>query len=253
MRSGEQSRLGSGAPQGVVVVEDRGDLRRYLHTTLEGHPTLELVADAADADTALAACAEHRPRIVVLALSLAEVSQQDLLTLLHEHAPWARVVVYSPTPAPGSPDPTVALLSSSAAGDPLRLLRTLERIALEPRVAAMSLARSTASVSEARRFVATTLADWRCPVLVDDTQLIVSELVTNAVVHGGSACDLTLRLSSDVLRIEVTDHGSGTPAPQPLDLTRVGGRGLLIVSVLATAWGVDPVADGKLVWAELPI
>ncbi len=49
----------------------------------------------------------------------------------------------------------------------------------------------------------------------------------------------------------MTDFGGGSPEPQPPSTTREGGRGLLIVSALAKAWGIDPAPGGKVVWAEL--
>ena len=85
--------------------------------------------------------------------------------------------------------------------------------------------------------------------------LLVSELVTNAIVHGrsGAAVDASLA-ANGVLRVAVTDDD---PAPLPAverqpRTTAEGGRGLLIVSLLATRWGVaSPVGGGKAVWFEL--
>jgi anti-sigma regulatory factor (Ser/Thr protein kinase) len=85
--------------------------------------------------------------------------------------------------------------------------------------------------------------------------LIISELVANAVTHGGG--DLVscgLQLTDGLLRIEVTDHGIGQDRPvirrpAPDDLS---GRGLLLVSTLACAWGVIPAGlSGWTVWAAV--
>jgi anti-sigma regulatory factor (Ser/Thr protein kinase) len=85
--------------------------------------------------------------------------------------------------------------------------------------------------------------------------LIISELVANAVTHGGG--DLVscgLQLTDGLLRIEVTDHGTGQDRPvirrpAPDDLS---GRGLLLVSTLACAWGVIPAGlSGWTVWAAV--
>ena len=85
--------------------------------------------------------------------------------------------------------------------------------------------------------------------------LLVSELVANAVVHANS--DMVLSVSHDPgsLHVEVEDH-DGAPLvarrhPAPCD--QVSGRGLDLVSTLASSWGVRPTAAGKAVWFELPI
>ncbi len=85
--------------------------------------------------------------------------------------------------------------------------------------------------------------------------LIVSELVTNAVVHSGSdVISCALRLGSGLLRIEVTDQGGGRPAPAVREPAPddVSGRGLLLVSTIAEAWGVTPaISGGWTVWATV--
>ncbi|HSL56487.1 MAG TPA: ATP-binding protein [Acidimicrobiales bacterium] len=118
-------------------------------------------------------------------------------------------------------------------------------------VATRSFADDTTSAAEARHFVIATLTRWGCERLVDDAQLIVSELVTNAVLHAHSPAHLDVRLVRGHLRLEVTDGGGGTPRQQPWDPHRIGGRGLMIVSRLATRWGVDHEGGRKSVWAEL--
>jgi serine/threonine-protein kinase RsbW len=87
-----------------------------------------------------------------------------------------------------------------------------------------------------------------------DMALIVSELVTNAIVHSGSSIiTCALRLSDGLVRIEVSDQGGSPvePAVCELDLDD-SGRGLLLVSALAEAWGVIPAfPQGKTVWATV--
>lgn len=95
------------------------------------------------------------------------------------------------------------------------------------------------------------LQSWGCDGLVDDAQLVVTELVTNSMLHAETACRVSIELSTEALRIEVTDRDPSPPEPQPFDREREGGRGLLIVSSLASAWGIDRRDDGKTVWAEL--
>ncbi|NRQ36297.1 ATP-binding protein [Nonomuraea sp. NN258] len=113
---------------------------------------------------------------------------------------------------------------------------------------------STASITEARRFVTAFLRDW--PV-VQTAELIVSELATNAVRHSasgrfGGRFLVTIHADRGHLWLGVLDEGG---ADQPrLCASRVGlegGRGLLIVSALATDWGIWGDHHGRTVWATL--
>ena len=90
--------------------------------------------------------------------------------------------------------------------------------------------------------------------LIEEVLLVVSELVTNAVVHAGSVVDLTITIEDDQVRIEVGDRASAHPARRTTDAETVGGHGLHLVDQSATEWGVEPRPDGhagKVVWAVL--
>ena len=91
--------------------------------------------------------------------------------------------------------------------------------------------------------------------LIEDAQLLVSEIVTNAVLHGRPDITLAVRPAPPGLGIVVTDGGDGRPQmadPRP-DADRPSGRGLLILEAVASAWGVVPTAHqpGKAVWFDL--
>jgi len=103
----------------------------------------------------------------------------------------------------------------------------------------------------ARRFAARALRGTpHAGLLSDDVALLVSELVTNAVLHTDASLTLTVETSRYLVRIEIRDSGPDLFALPPTeDAER--GRGLPIVDRLAHAWGVDQIIDGKLVWAEL--
>ncbi|MET8412708.1 ATP-binding protein [Streptomyces sp. NPDC005195] len=116
--------------------------------------------------------------------------------------------------------------------------------------------RERRAVPAARRFARETLAGWG---LVgagrgDDVLLCVSELATNALVHGvppGRHFRVFLRYAGDggVLRVEVHDSGGGVP--RPVDgAAGEGGRGLLLVAALSDSWGVAERDPGKAVWCE---
>jgi anti-sigma regulatory factor (Ser/Thr protein kinase) len=96
------------------------------------------------------------------------------------------------------------------------------------------------------------------PSVLEDAQLVVSELVTNAVRHSGvpdgGVVVLRVELTGTMVRLEVTDPGSGAViAPRAPDLERGGGFGLHVVRALSERWGLEQVAaGGTRVWAQLP-
>lgn len=93
----------------------------------------------------------------------------------------------------------------------------------------------------------------RTGVMVEDAVLVADELVSNAHRHGDAPriCRLGLRDRGRCLRIEVDDASPDQPRMRTPDST--GGRGLILVDRLATAWGVQHHAHRKTVWAELAL
>ncbi|MFJ7196582.1 MULTISPECIES: ATP-binding protein [unclassified Streptomyces] len=83
-------------------------------------------------------------------------------------------------------------------------------------------------------------------------ELLLSELVTNALIHTGHGAVVTASVAPAGLRVEVRDFVSGLPLPYVPDADDgTHGRGLFLVRSLADAWGVDAHAPGKVVWFEL--
>jgi anti-sigma regulatory factor (Ser/Thr protein kinase) len=104
----------------------------------------------------------------------------------------------------------------------------------------------------ARRFARAQCAGHTPPTLVEDVELVVSELVTNAMRHGRGQITMHLEVAADRVVVGVQDQGAGQPSPREPDATDVNGRGLALVAILATEWGVRPApAGGKVVWCVL--
>ncbi|WP_405505207.1 ATP-binding protein [Streptomyces purpurascens] len=119
------------------------------------------------------------------------------------------------------------------------------------------LAAHPGSPAQARRLTRARLAGWSvCEDTCDSAALVVSELVTNAIVHTASThivCEL--HDGDDLVRIAVRDEGCAPGQPHAAGRTRPEeehGRGLLLVDALCEAWGAHEHDLGLLVWAELP-
>jgi len=107
----------------------------------------------------------------------------------------------------------------------------------------------------ARRFARSTLDEWGLPGLAETIELLVSEVVTNAVGHARSGGEMVITCLPDGLRVEVSDRGSGEVAPRVAGPEDVTGRGMAIVAALAARWGVhgeNPDTGWfKTVWFEV--
>lgn len=116
----------------------------------------------------------------------------------------------------------------------------------------MTLPAEPRSVGQARRFLATALADAGLSHLADVAVLLVSELATNALLHARTPMEVALRSDGDAIRIEVSDANPALPRPRRYAPTATTGRGLALVVANAHRWGVEPHLAGKSVWFTLP-
>ena len=116
-------------------------------------------------------------------------------------------------------------------------------------VAELTLGREPDAVPRARRLVRSALGE-EMPAVAGDAELVVSELVTNAALHGEAPITVRL-LVNRVARVEVHDRGRSAPILLKQGTDAMTGRGLSMVAAVASDWGVDPADEGKTVWAEL--
>lgn len=112
-----------------------------------------------------------------------------------------------------------------------------------------------ASVAAARRWVDHLVSPVAGPEAAETTALLVSELVSNVVLHARTTCEVWMEQGETSVRVEVRDHSERLPDldahREPLALS---GRGLLLVSTLSAAHGVERHADGgKSVWFEIRV
>ena len=108
------------------------------------------------------------------------------------------------------------------------------------------------SVHAARRFAIDTLSSSPGSIL-EAVELMVSELATNCVRHERTSFHIAILGSSREIRVEVTDSGAGTPRMRSPGPDEPSGRGLRIVDMLSSSWGVQPESPaGKTVWFTVP-
>ena len=111
------------------------------------------------------------------------------------------------------------------------------------------------SPGAARRVVQDALLDAGLEVMLDDALLLVTELVTNSVVHAGTDVELHIEIGAGSARIEVVDRGAASlpiVTGEP-DGIREGGRGMFLLDALAQEWGTRHFPGGKSVWFSLGV
>lgn len=119
------------------------------------------------------------------------------------------------------------------------------------RSAHLALPAQPTAPARARRFVSATLGKWHVDG-GDDAVLVVSELVTNALLHARSP--MTVRLAEEpdgALRLSVEDASPVAPRTRAFSIESGTGRGLRLLESIAEAWGVEPVEGGKVVWCRI--
>ncbi|MFR0357662.1 ATP-binding SpoIIE family protein phosphatase [Streptomyces sediminimaris] len=115
------------------------------------------------------------------------------------------------------------------------------------------------AVASTRHYLREVLRRWRSEALLDDLQLMLSEVVTNALIHAQSDVDIRMRRHAGGVRVEVQDSSPQPPVPtvivadEAMNAEAESGRGLLIVDALATSWGSSPAGRGKTTWIEMTL
>ncbi|CAM5542565.1 hypothetical protein SGLAM104S_08808 [Streptomyces glaucescens] len=141
---------------------------------------------------------------------------------------------------------------SARPSDDIALLVARCRALGPDRVAAWDVPPDPAAVAEVRSSVTRRLADWGLEDLAFTTELILSELVTNAIRYGGTPIRVRV-LRDRTLICEVFDSSSTAPHLRYAAMTDEGGRGLFLVAQLAERWGTRYLPSGKVIWAEQPL
>lgn len=118
--------------------------------------------------------------------------------------------------------------------------------------ASWPLSADLSSVPRVRRLTRARLAAWGLEGCSDVVELLVSELVTNALCHAPGSCRLTLSALDGLLRCEVEDTSTELPGMRNDRAWDEGGRGLYLLDMLSCCWGGSRTPTGKTMWFELP-
>ena len=121
------------------------------------------------------------------------------------------------------------------------------------RVATWHLSGGVEEVAGARAWVRRQLADWDLDAVGELAELLVSELVTNALRHASRPTTVAVLLLDEIVTLAVSDADTPLPRLRKVSDADEGGRGLQLVSMLAARWGARPTPDGKVVWCDLPL
>ncbi|GAA3058423.1 SpoIIE family protein phosphatase [Kitasatospora albolonga] len=149
-------------------------------------------------------------------------------------------------------DAALAALVSDGTEDDIAMIMARALPIPSDRIATLHLDGEGPAPSRARKFTRDTLRAWGLAQLTDFAELMVSELVTNALLH--AEAPRRLRLFRDrTLTVEVADSGGQAPRLRTAAEQDEGGRGMHLVSELAHRWGTRQTKDGKVVWAELEL
>ncbi|WP_442814409.1 SpoIIE family protein phosphatase [Streptomyces sp. NBC_01808] len=133
--------------------------------------------------------------------------------------------------------------------DDIALLVARTRVLGSGKVAQWDVESDPAAVHRVRAAVSTLLAEWELEILQENTELILSELITNAMRHGVGPIKVRL-LRDHTLTCEVYDHSLTSPHLRHAATMDEGGRGLFLVAQLTARWGTRYTQDGKVIWAE---
>jgi DNA-binding NarL/FixJ family response regulator len=249
----------------AVLADDDEDTRRLLGVALARDGRVEVVGEATNGEIAVALVGELQPDLVLLDLGMPGGGGLEALPRLRLVAPGARVVVVS-----GFPGDRLAAVTRAVGAvgyvtkglSPRRTVADVLAVAdvldvVNQAIDAAISARATfdqhvSSAGKARRFMGEKLREWDVEELLETVNLLVSELVTNAVIHAESEAEVAVVLTPDALRVEVADQGGGAAVLKDAEKFDTSGRGISLVDVLSSSWGVEPRPDGgKTIWFEL--
>jgi DNA-binding NarL/FixJ family response regulator len=247
----------------AIVADDDRDVRTLARRSLEKSGRFTVVAEASSGEEAVLAASDHQPDLTLLDLVMPDTDGLAALPRIRRAAPAGTVVVLSGMQHPHIKEDVIAAGGagflekqaswSALVDDLLSLIESspVDHTARPVLEEEQQLPAELTSGYAARQFLRDTLAKWEVQYLLDDAELLTTELVNNAVVHATSHVQLGVVLDRHRLRVQVVDTGAGALHRRQAELTDDSGRGLFLVEELSHRWGTSAGANGKTVWFEL--
>jgi anti-sigma regulatory factor (Ser/Thr protein kinase) len=246
----------------LVHIDPDPDFRLLVRLALDPEPDLVLVGEAGDLDTGLDVVLALRPDLLLVEPHTGSRADVARLAALHGAAPDTRMIVLTSLPM-GELDWPLQITGTRGqlskrirptllAGELRQLLDVLDVVDGAIDESRTDLDADLVSPRVAREFVSQTLARWRCSDATAIIDLLVSEIVANAVLHARTSAELSVQLLPDRVRVAVTDLEPTQPKRRPDDPLTSTGRGIALIEKLSLAWGIDRTPEGKRVWFETP-
>ncbi len=246
----------------AVIADDDADYRLLVRLALGPDARFSVVGETGDASQLVAAVQAGDADLALVECDLDGGGGFEAMARLRAAVPQCRVILLS---AFGEDELRRASRVAGAVGylskdtpasrfaDELDTLLAL--VGAVDQVLAASSSRFDAdlqSAREARTFVNHALDTWGMGNVAEIVSLLVSELVTNAVVHARSEVDVVVQLMPDAARVEVSDRSETAPVVRAAGSEDESGRGMAIVDSLSRAWGVRARSGGgKTIWFEV--
>lgn len=244
----------------VLVVDDNADYRALVRYALAGS-AIEIVGEATSPDDGIRLAGDLQPDAILLDIVDRRDKGLAAVRPMQEAAPAATIVAvasYAEHELWGRSTQLGSMAYLTKATPATQLCEALLRI-IETRhdaddvvdTARERFPADLKSVRLARRFVADVLESWGFDEIEDSAALLVSELVTNAIVHAHSSVELAVHLRPFRIRVEVIDTAREHVRRRDAKDDEQSGRGMALIEALAVAWGVDSLLAGKSVWFEM--
>jgi CheY-like chemotaxis protein len=241
-----------------TVVADRDpDQRRLLGIVLEKDDGFEVIGEADDGPTAVACVVDHEADLLVLDADLPGLDGIAVVSQLRRERPTCTCVFITslgPSELSGAGSVGIVPRSTPVARLAQEVAAAAAAVAAVDagRTAALTLGSDDLAPRTARRFVNEVLRDAGYEDALDVVELLVTEVVTNAVLHARSDAKVVVHLLPDAVRVEVVDSDDSFPVRRRPRPDQPGGRGLDLVEQMSRSWGIDMLEVGKRTWFEVP-
>lgn len=242
----------------TVIADRMPEQRTLLRLALARDPDFDVVAEAADGRRAVELVDRCDADILLVDVALPELDGLEVIAAVRERTPACSCILVSSLERrelerAGGAVGAVGVVARSTpptrlAAD-VRLLAAAVDAAADAMAATMTVEPDNLAPRSVRRFVGEVLGGH--DDVLDTVQLLVTELVTNTVMHARSSAEVVVRILPDAVRVEVTDRDDSFPVRRRARIDQPGGRGLDLVEQLSRSWGIDMLDVGKRTWFEV--